>query len=126
MPITKLALQRRHLVELDIIKQYVGKYSKLWTTMREQVKIIEVIPFADPKLWNCFSVRCNYVDDFIISTLEGEGYKVAEIKWLGYDPRGSSFDIKVLKIEETGNIGRLKACLNSAAETKRIEELCNK
>jgi len=122
MPITKLALQRRHIVELDLVKQWIEKYTRLWDTMRESVRITEIVPFVETKLWNCFSVKCNYVDDFLLSMLEGQGYHISEIKWLGYDYGVSKFEIRVLKIDDTPDTKRLEACLNSAQETERIEK----
>jgi len=126
MPITKLALQRRHLVELDLIKQYVDKYTKLWSKMRQKERIIEVVPFIETKLWNCFSVKSNYIDEFLLTTLEGQGYTIAEIKWLGWDNGESKFDIRVLKTDQTTDTRRLEACLKSREETARIEKLCSK
>lgn len=126
MPITKLALQRRNIVELNLIKHYVDKYTKLWSKMRQKVRITEIVPFGETKLWNSFSVKCNYVDEFLLTTLEGQGYTIAEVRWLGYDNGESKFDLRVLKTDTTTDTKRMEACLNSPEETRRIEKLCSK
>lgn len=118
MGITKLALQRRHIVELDLLRRYIEKYTKIWTINRPHFEIREIIPFAEPKLWNCFEIRCNYVDDAFMVELECQGYTVAEIKHRGYD-RG--FAVTVMKTREE-TIKRFINCLKSPEETSRIEK----
>ena len=123
MPVTKLALQRRHLLELHLVKQFAEKYTKVWSKQRPDLKIGEILPLVDLKLWNVFLLRCNYVDEHLMSTLEGQGYTIAEVKWLGWDFGEKQFEVRVMKTSTETNTKRLQGCINSPEETARIEKM---
>src|SRR6185503_6118769 len=113
MPITKLALQRRNIIRLNYIKEYIDKWSDVWYLNRQKMKIGSIEPYADPKMWNVFLIKCNILDDALISTIEGEGFTVADIKFDWSESDSRRFIIRVIQTADPPEHSNIKQQVES-------------
>lgn len=123
MPITKLALQRRNIVRLNYIKEYIDKWADVWHLNRQRMKIGSIEPYADPKMWNVFLIKCNVLDDALIATIEGEGFTVADIKFDWSESDSRRFIIRVIQTSDPPEHSNIKQQVESKQYTEYISKL---